>query len=83
MNATKTLSIALVIAAVSGMAQAGQPVEQYGRASKPASVAGTIPATKAAVAVSEVQGRNSAMPGAQKAAPVVLSGRSVDSLGRS
>ena len=82
MNVTKTISIALVIAAVSGMAQAGQPVEQYGRASKPVSI-GTVPGTQAAVAVSDVQGRSSAMPGAQQAAPVMLSDRSVDSLGRS
>jgi hypothetical protein len=82
MNVTKTLSIALVIAAVSGMAQAGQPLEHYGRAGTPAA-SGTVPGTKAAVAVSEVQGRSSAMPAAQTEAPVMLSGRSVDSLGRS
>ena len=85
MKLTKSISIALMIATVSSLAQSAQPVDQYGRGSKDVSIAGSVPGTGAAVAVSEVQGRGSVTPGtiAHKVAPVMLSDRTVDSLGRS
>jgi hypothetical protein len=86
MNVAKTLSIALLIAAASTVARAEQPVDQYGRASKPAGISGTVaPSTGDTVAVAEVQGRSSAMRGtaAKQSAQIVLTNRSVDSYGRS